>query len=50
MKVLKHGLTGTSVSKFVRDLRGEFGMYWCDRCRVFTDNPEAHLHAEKGVN
>jgi hypothetical protein len=39
---------GNNVSKYVRDLRGDFGMYWCDRCRIFTDRPTAHLHGDGG--
>jgi hypothetical protein len=24
--------------------------YWCDRCRVFTDNPEKHKHEERPLD
>jgi hypothetical protein len=35
-------------NRFVRKISefDVFGGYWCDRCRVFTDEPEKHRHED----
>jgi hypothetical protein len=39
-----------NVQWFSKGVKQMVDDYWCDRCRVFTDNPEKHKHEERPLD
>lgn len=38
--------TGENLTKHLRDFSKTYGALWCDACRIFTHNAEAHRHED----
>jgi hypothetical protein len=47
---LKGNKNVRNVQWFSKGVRQMVSDYWCDRCRVFTDNPEKHKHEERPLD
>ena len=39
-----------NANKYVRKVEGFLDPYWCDHCRIFTDNPKQHEHDRKPLD